>query len=129
MSFLKALFIFLRGIINSRAALAVENLALRQPLAVLKRSTPRPGLRWRDRLFWILVSRIWSGWRSALILVQPATVIRWHRSAFRFFWRWKSWAQPGRPPITAEIRDLIRSMSRENPLWGAPHIRSELRLL
>ena len=129
MSFLKALFLFLRGILVSRAALAAENLALRQQLAVLKQSTPKPRLRWRDRFFWVALSKIWSGWRSALILVQPDTVIRWHRQLFRAFWRWKSRGPPGRPRVNAELRDLIRQMARENPLWGAPRIRSELRLL
>ncbi len=107
----------------------MENLALRQQLAVLKRAAPRPKLRWRDRLFWVALSRLWRGWRSALVLVQPETVVRWHRLGFRLFWRWKSSGRPGRPGIATEIRALIRRMSRDNPLWGAPRLRAELRLL
>ena len=114
---------------GGRAALALENLALRQQLAVLHRSAPRPKLRWRDRLFWVWLSRLWSGWREVLVLVQPETVVRWHRLGFRWFWRWKSRGRPGRPTMNREVRQLIRRMSRENPLWGAPRIRAELHLL
>jgi len=70
---------------------------------------------------------VWSGWRSALIIVKPSTVIAWHRSSFRLFWTWKSRrGQPGRPAVSKEIRQLIRRLSRENPLWGAPRIHGEL---
>jgi transposase InsO family protein len=86
-------------------------------------------LRKRDRIFWALVSRIWADWRSALLIVQPDTVVGWHRRGFKLFWRWKSRAKRGRPAADAEIRNLIRRMSRENPLWGMPRIQSELALL
>jgi hypothetical protein len=110
--------------------LIIENLALRQQLSVLHQSVKRPKLRNRDRIFWVWLSRRWPNWRSALIIVQPETVVRWHRSGFRLYWRWKSRARkPGRPPIEREIRELIRRMSRENPTWGAPRILSELLLL
>ncbi len=129
MSILRAVWVVLRGWLLGRAALVWENLALRQQLAVLQRATLRPKLLWRDRLFWVALSRLWRGWREALVLVQPDTVVRWHRLAFRLWWRWKSRGRPGRPAVAAEVRALIRRMSRENPLWGAPRIRSELRLL
>jgi len=129
MSGIQALFVFLRGLTLGRAALVAENLALRQQLAVLHRGTPRPKLRWRDRLFWACLSRLWSGWRSALLIVKPETVVRWHRQGFRLFWRWKSRGRPGRPKLAAEVRRLVRQMSRENPLWGAPRVQAELRLL
>jgi putative transposase len=129
MSATLALFVFLRGLLAGRAALAAENLALRQQLAVLRRATPRPKLRRRDRLFWAALSRLWHGWRTALALVKPATVLRWHRRGFRLFWRWKSCGKSGRPPLAAAMRALIRRMARENPLWGAPRVRAELRLL
>jgi hypothetical protein len=74
----------------SRAALLAENLALRQQLAVLQRSTPRPKLACRDRIFWVWVSRVWTGWRSALVIVQPDTVVGWHRQGFSLYGRWKS---------------------------------------
>jgi hypothetical protein len=70
---------------------------------------------------------IWTGWRSALVIVKPQTVIAWRRKGFRLFWRWKiRHAKPGRPPVSKETRELIRRMSRENPLWGAPRIHGEL---
>jgi len=76
-----------------------------------------------------MLSRLWKEWREALIIVQPETVLKWHREGFRLYWRWKSKAPIGRPKIDLEIRELIRRMSRENPLWGTPRIQSELRLL
>jgi len=119
----------LRVFLLPRAALAAENLALRQQLAVLQVSMKRPKLRKRDRLFWVWLSRLWSGWRSCLMIVKPETVVRWHREGFRLYWRWKSRKKLGRPKTEAEIRALIRRMARENPTWGAPRIQSELALL
>jgi len=130
MGILKAVLVFLRAMLILKIHLAVENLALRQQLAVCKQSVKRPKLRPRDRVFWVWLSRLWPNWRSALAIVQPESVIRWHRLGFKLYWRWKSRAgQPGRPPIEREIRDLIRRMSLENPTWGAPRILSELLLL
>jgi putative transposase len=130
MGVLKAILLFLRAFILTRATAAIENLALRQQLAVFKYSGKRPKLRPRDRIFWVVLSRLWPNWRSALAIVQPETVVRWHRQGFKLFWRRKSRAgKPGRPPVEREIRDLIRRMSRENPTWGAPRIVSELALL
>ena len=120
--------VILRILLANRAALVAENLVLRQQLVVLSRSTKKPRLRQRDRIFWVWVSRLWRDWRSALIVVQPETVVRWHRRGFRLYWRWKSRSR-GRPTIEPEIRKLIRRMSRENPLWGAPRIQAELALL
>ena len=97
----------------------LENLALRPQLAILQRPAPRPRLRTSDRLFWVLRSRLWSGWADAVSLVQPATVIRWHRTGFRLFWTWKSRRNgPGRPAVAPEVRALIRRMSTANPLVG-----------
>ena len=80
-----------------------------------------------DRLLWVWLSRIWRDWRSALAIVKPETVVAWHRAGFRRFWTWKvRRGQPGRPLISREVRDLIRKMCRENPLWGAPRIHGEL---
>ena len=130
MGILKAVLVFLRAMLILKIHLAVENLALRQQLAVCKQSIKRPKLRPRDRVFWVWLSRLWPNWRSALAIVQPESVIRWHRLGFKLYWRWKSRVrQPGRPPIEREIRDLIRRMSLENPTWGAPRILSELLLL
>ncbi len=130
MSVVHIIVVLIRGIVADRAELAAENLALRQQLAVLERQSKRPRLRKRDRIFWTWLARLWSSWRSVLIIVQPETVVRWHRQGFRLYWRWRSRSRkPGRPRIDAEIRELIHRMSRENPLWGTPRIQSELRLL
>ena len=116
------------SIFRSRAALELENLALRHQIGVLQRSArKRPRLTSVDRLLWVSLSRVWSGWRSALAIVQPETVIAWHRAGFRLFWTWKvQRGQPGRPVVSREVRDLIRRMCRENPSWGAPRIHGEL---
>jgi hypothetical protein len=93
----------------------------------MKRSIKRPQLRSRDRLFWVLLSRFWSNWQEALIIVKPETVIGWHQKGFRLFWKFKSRRKgPGRPPISPEIRNLILKMAKANPLWGAPRIHGEL---
>ena len=105
--------------------LVVENLVLRQQLAVLKERNPRARLTHADRTFWVVLSRIWSGWRESLHIVQPETVLRWHRQGFRYYWRWKS-RRRGHPKIDPEIRLLIRRMCQANPLWGAPRIHGEL---
>ena len=115
------------AIFKSRAALQFENLALRHQLGVLRRSVRRPKLTAADRLFWAWLCEVWSDWRSALVIIKPETVIAWHRKGFRLFWTWKiRLGQPGRPPVSKETRELIRRMSRENPLWGAPRIHGEL---
>ena len=129
MGIIKTIYFLIRAFLVSRLSLTAENLALRQQVAIYHQSVKRPKLRPRDRLFWVLLSRLWSNWQSALAIVQPETVIKWHRQAFKLYWRWKSRAgKSGRPRIQPEIRDLIRRMSRENPLWGAPRILSELLL-
>jgi hypothetical protein len=125
---LTTLFTTLSSIFRSRAALQLENLALRHQIGVLQRSArKRPKLTSGDRLLWVWLSRIWRDWRSALAIVKPETVVAWHRAGFRRFWTWKvRRGQPGRPVLSREIRDLIRQMSRENPGWGAPRIHGEL---
>src|SRR5262245_12969890 len=107
--------------------LALENLALRQQLAIFKRRHPRPSPRPTDRLFWVLLSKIWTGWREALTIVKPETVIAWHRQTFRCYWRWLSRRKSiGRPTVSAEVRTLIKQMTQANPLCGAPRIHGEL---
>ena len=110
--------------------LVLENLALRQQLRAVKRTTKRPHLRTRDRLFWIVLARIWGNWRTALVIVQPDTVVRWHRNWLRRQWTRRSKPRPGgRPPLDQQIRALVREMATANPLWGAPRIHGELRIL
>jgi len=107
--------------------LALENLALRHQLDVLKRNTKRPHLTNRDRVLWLFLSRHCANWRDSLTLVQPETVIRWHRRGFRLYWTWKSRPKwPGRSKVPVDVRNLIRQMSQTNPLWGAPRIHGEL---
>jgi hypothetical protein len=122
-----ACFALLTSTFQNRAELHAEILALRHQLAVLQRNAPRRLCLTRfDRLLWILLARFWSSWRSSLQIVQPATVLRWQRRAFRWYWARKSRRVPGRPAVGREIRDLIRHMSQANPLWGAPRIHGEL---
>ena len=114
--------------LRSQASLQTENAALRHQLAVLQRQARgRPRLRPGDRLFWAWLSRLWPGWRHALVIVKPDTVLRWHRRGFRLYWRWKSRSRgPGRPRIPRAVQALIRQMCHANPTWGAPRIHGEL---
>src|SRR2546426_233044 len=116
----------LRSSVRTHRELALENLALRQQLAVWKAREPRPRLTEMDRIFWVVLSRLWTSWRHSLQVVRPETVVGWHRQGLRRYWAWKSRQRRGRPRIRAELRDLIRRMSRANPLWGAPRIHGEL---
>ena len=105
--------------------LALENLALRQQLTVYKRRVTRPKLRRSDRLFWVLLPRVWAGWRAALVIVTPDTVLRWQRRRFREHWA-KLSGRPtgGRPPVNPEIRALVSRLATANPLWGAPESKA-----
>jgi putative transposase len=106
---------------------ALENLALRHQISVYKRTTARPKLRPTDRLFWIGLTRAWAGWRQALVIVTPDTVLRWQRRRFLRYWTQLSGGSTGgRPPVNAEIRALVPRMATANPLWGAPRIHGEL---
>ena len=112
---------------HNQSHVQLEILALRHQVAVLQRSVQRPKLRPIDRWLWVVLSRIFDGWRDSLLIVKPKTVIGWHRTAFRKYWTWKSrHRRPGRPTVSHEIRKLIRQMSRSNPRWGAPRIHGEL---
>src|SRR6266403_1326 len=119
-----SLLFMLRSSFRTHARMQIEILALRHQLAVLQRQKKRVSLRAADRLLWVLLSRIWKQWRSALVVVKPDTVIAWSRKGFRLYWRWKSRARQGRPCTAREVRDLIRRMSLANPGWGAPRIQS-----
>lgn len=114
-------------VLRSRAALHLEIIALRHQLAVVNRSR-RPRLRLTpvDRMLWAWLSHSWRGWRSAIHIVKPETVIAWHRQGFLVFWTWKSRHRGGRPAVSPDVRALIREMSTANRLWGAPRIHGEL---
>lgn len=118
----------LRDCFRTRAILQAEIIALRHQLLVLQRSNRGRRLRLKlfDRLLWVWLSQLWSGWRSALLIGKPETVMAWHRVGFRLFWRWKSRHREGRPSVSPDVRDLIRRMSLANPQWGAPRIHGEL---
>ena len=121
------LFRLLPFLFGGHRQLALENLALRQQLAVYKRTLPRPKLRTVDRLLWVGLARVWTSWRQALVIVSPDTVLRWQRRRFREYWTQLS-GRPtgGRPPINAELKALVGKMAAANPLWGAPRIHGEL---
>jgi putative transposase len=123
---LKITFLALTTSLRSRRQLALENVALRHQLEVLQRNAKRPRLRPSDRAFWAVLTRILPDWKRHLTIVQPDTVISWHRAGWRLYWRWRSKPGPGRPKVSAEVRALIRRMSLENRLWGAPRIHGEL---
>jgi putative transposase len=115
------------SLFKSRRQLTLENLALRQQLAMLKPSVKRPQVSPADCLFWILFSKYVDGWRTMLHALHPDTVVRWHREGFRRYWTWKSRRQrAGRPSVDKEIRKLIRQMQSANIGWGAPRIHGEL---
>lgn len=116
----------LRAAVFCRAALVIENIALRQQLAVLQRERAKPRIRPFDRAIWILLRQLWSRWTSCLVIVDPGTVVAWHRRGFRWIWRWRSRRRrAGRPRIAKATRDLVVRMARENR-WGAPRIQGEL---
>jgi hypothetical protein len=119
-----ALFLYLRAFVCSRHDLGLEILALRQQLAVLKRRRPRPRLNRMDRLFWMTLRRWWPRWADALIVVQPETVVGWHRAGFRLYWRLRS--RGGGRRIEGDAFEVIKRMPHENPSWDAPKIHGEL---
>ena len=114
--------------VQTQRALALENLALRQQLALLLCTARRPRVTRLDRLFWSAFTHLFAEWRQVLVIAKPATVIRWHRTAFRALWTWRS-RRRGRPTIDPETIALIRQMALANPRWGAPRIHGELRKL
>ena len=112
---------------RSKPELVLENILLRQQLIVLTRQVKRPALSWRDRSLFVLLASKLPTWKQALVIVQPDTVLRWHRDLFRWLWRRKSRSRrPGRPPLADEVVALIKQMAQENRTWGAERIRGEL---
>ena len=127
---LHALGMFVSDMFKSRGQLEAENLFLRHQLSIALRRTP-PRLRpcGADRALLIWMTRIWPGLLGLAQVVQPETILRWHRAGFKAFWRWKSRKRAGRPKIDRGLRDLIQRMSKENPQWGASRIHGELLML
>ncbi len=126
--------IFVSAFFRQRASLGCELVAIRSQLSFYKESIrqkkqPRPHFIPAFRLVWVWLSTVWSGWKTAAALMKPKTVLQWHDSAFRQWWRWKSRRKGGRPTISPEMRGLIRRLSRENVLWSAETIHGHLVLL
>ncbi len=116
--------------VRSRRSIEAENLVLRHQLATLRlRSPKRTHVGFWNRIILVTVYKFSPSALNSIHIVQPATILRWHRQGFRNYWRWRSRRKGGRPKVDAELRDLIRRVSRENPLWGAPRIHGELLLL
>ena len=128
---LRLLFILFGRSLRKRHHLLLENLALRQQLSVLARHRPRSRFSNADRFLWAMLRRSWPRWRRALILVQPETVVGWHRAGFRLYWKWLSRhrTRAGRKCLKRELRELIFRMVAENSTWGAPRIHGELKML
>ena len=127
---LHSLGIFIIDLFKSRRRLEAENLFLRHQLGIaLRRAPPRLRIAGSDRALLVLMTRLWPSLLGAAQVVQPETILRWHRAGFKSFWRWKSRNRAGRPKIDRDLRDLIRRMSKENPQWGASRIHGELLML
>jgi putative transposase len=117
--------------VSSRRSLLLENLALRQQLFVLTGRSPQRRVPLPGKLFWVLLRRFWPGWKQSLFLVQPETVVRWHRADFKLYWKWLSRHRlpVSRRGVSRELRDLIVRLVAENRTWGAPRIHGELKML
>jgi transposase InsO family protein len=127
LDFLRLFLHVLAAPFRAQAQLEAEVTLLRHQLNVLRRQAPsKPRLTAADRLLLVWLWRLFPSLRSAITIIQPDTVLRWHRSGFRLYWRWKSRSRSGRPRVPVEVRSLIRRLSMENPLWGAPRIHGEL---
>jgi transposase InsO family protein len=119
--------VILASLFKSKSRLEAENAALRHQLIVLRRHVRgRIRVTNSDRLFFIQLYRWFPSVLEAITIIRPETLVRWHRAGFRRYWRWKSSSRGGRPWIETDLRALIRRMSIENPLWGAPRIHGEL---
>ena len=126
-AFLQLLGTFVASLFKSRRRLEVENLFLRHQLNIALRGAPRRlRLRGSDRALMVWMTWLWPSLLGLSRVVQPDTILRWHRAGFRAYWRWRSRARPGRPRVSRELRELIQRMSKQNPLWGAPRIHGEL---
>jgi hypothetical protein len=127
---LHSLGTFIVDLFKSRRRLEAENLFLRHQLSIaLRRAPARLRIRGSDRALLVWMTWLWPRLLGATQIVQPETILRWHRAGFKAFWRWKSRSRAGRPKIDRDLRDLIRRMSQENPNWGASRIHGELLML
>jgi hypothetical protein len=121
---------FVRALLVNSAAVSLENVALRHQLSARQRSVRRPRFRRRDRIVWLLLARLWAGWRASFVIVQPATVLAWHRQGFQRYWCWKSRRHSvGRPPLLLlgflilrhDRRELLHVNVTDHPTGGLHH--------
>ena len=129
LAILHSLGMFVADLFKPRCRLEAENLFLRHQLSIALRRPTRLRLRGGDRALLVWMTRLWPDLLGMAQVVQPETILRWHRAGFKKFWRWKSRSRVGRPTIDRGLRDLIQRMSKENPLWGASRIHGELLML
>jgi len=122
----KSLFLFFLGFFRSKSQLQLEVIYLRKQIEILHRTCPKVKTKKTDRLFFGFMKNFLSTWKENLFIVKPETLIKWHREGFRIYWKWISKKKYGRPKTNKEIRDLIKQIANENPLWGVPRIHVEL---
>jgi putative transposase len=116
----------LTDLTRSKSELVAENALLRQQLIILRRQVKRPACTQTDRMILVLLARASRAWKQALFIVQPETLLHWHRQGFRLYWRYTSRSAAPKPKVAAETVALIKDMARDNRLWGAERIRGEL---
>ncbi|MGE5430998.1 MAG: IS3 family transposase [Syntrophomonadaceae bacterium] len=126
---LKALLLFFLNFFNTKAQLRLENIILRKQIEILQRTNTKLKIKRTDRLIFSIMKDLLVNWKEGIFIVKPETVIKWHRTAFRSYWRRKSRHKDGRPKLEREVIDLIRQIANENPLWGVPRIHGELKKL
>jgi hypothetical protein len=122
----KSLLLFFLKSFKTNTQLKLENIFLAKQLEIYQRTGPKLKIRITDRIFFSLIKDVFSNWKERLFIVKPEIVIKWHRTAFKFYWRWKSKPKGVRPRISREVINLIKQMAKENSEWGAPRIHSEL---
>ena len=123
---IRSFVLFCLRFFKSRIQLQLEIVFLRKQLEILARTSTKPRLKPSDRFFFSILTDVFGSWKETLLIIKPETVIRWHRQGFRLYWRWKSRSALGRPRIPQAQIDLIKQMSHDNPLWGAPRIHGEM---
>ena len=123
---LRYFLLFIFKSFKTNAQLKLEVLFLTKQFEILQRTNSKIKIKTTDRLFFSLIKNLFSNWKERMFIVKPETVIKWHRTAFRFYWRWRSKPKGGRPRISKEVINLIKQMATENPKWGAPRIHGEL---
>ena len=114
---------------KSKESIQLENILLRKQIDILMRSGKRSTVTNRDRAVFVFLSKLYPKWKESFLIFQPDTLIRWHKKGFKLYWWYKSKNKGGRSPINIELIELIKKMSKENPLWGAPRIHGELLML